>query len=105
MQKLLISIAKQLANDGSIIFYDLDFTDIDITEGFSASWAKNFVNKVNQKSELSRNERLAKMLAEEILSEQNFSENKLAKLTDWLNGMGLKKEANKTLLLKRFKYE
>jgi hypothetical protein len=105
MQKLIISIAKQLANDGSIIFYDLDFTDIDITEGFSASWAENFINQVNQKSELSRNERLAKMLAEEILSEQNFSENKLAQLTDWLNGMGLKKEANKTLLLKRFKYE
>lgn len=102
-------LTKRIAEVGSIVFYEADLTDLDLTQKYSDIWATNFIEKNKEKENLSRNERLALSLAKEIVqdtSEEGIVEeeedmviDKMSSLIIWLSKSGHKKEAADILSL------
>ena len=102
-------LAKRIAEVGSIVFYEADLTDLDLTQKYSNIWATNFIEKNKEKENLSRNERLALSLAKDIVqdtSEEGIMEeeedmviDKMSSLIIWLSKSGHKKEAADILSL------
>ena len=95
-------IAKRIAEVGSIVFYDADLTELDLTKHHSNVWAKNFINKNTEEDSLSRDKKMALSLAKEIVQESednqnpeqiNMANDKLGNLVRWLSKSGYKKEA------------
>lgn len=102
-------LAKRIAEAGSIVFYDADLTDLDLTEKYSRVWATNFINKNKDLENLNRNKRLALSLAKEIVQdtgeegimeeEEDMVIDKMSNLIVWLSKSGHKKEAADILSL------
>ena len=111
-------LAKRIAEVGSIVFYEADLTDLDLTQKYSNIWATNFIEKNKEKENLSRNERLALSLAKDIVQDTRSEEgiveedevfDKFSKLYKYLVSSGFLKEAEllsqltKVAVLKRLK--
>tara|TARA_B100001094_G_scaffold333431_1_gene412118 strand:+ start:3959 stop:7108 length:3150 start_codon:yes stop_codon:yes gene_type:complete len=95
----LYSLARKIAEAGSLVFYEADLTEIDLTESLSVVWARNFINKNKENNDLSKDKALALSLAKEIVQESGDEEeadmanDKLGTLARWLLKSGFEKEA------------
>jgi hypothetical protein len=102
-------LAKKIADAGSIVFYDADLTDLNLTQKYSNVWAANFIEKNKGRENLSPNESSALSLAKEIAQDVGVAESesevdvaeeianiaidKISSLICWLSKSGYKKEA------------